>query len=56
MFPQPVPSLRPAVSQWLQRWEEHFKIFHGFISRNRGKEVIQEIIWENFPEIEGMSL
>lgn len=33
VFPQPVPSLRPVVSQWLQ-------IFQGFISRNRGREVM----------------
>lgn len=30
------PSLRSAVSQWLQRRECHSKIFHGFISRARG--------------------
>ena len=33
VFPQPVPSLRPVVSQWLQ-------IFQGFISRNRGRDVM----------------
>lgn len=30
------PRLRSAVSQWLQRRELRSKIFHGFISRNRG--------------------